>query len=359
MAAALKEVYTRKYIDTLAMAFADLPCVFDRQQFVANVFDEQWPERELKQRMAHIRSCLHLALSLPYEEAIAYLTAVTHDFGDFSALFFPDYVAAYGLENWDVSIKAMAYFTRFSSSELAVRPFIVQDQSAMMAQMYRWSEDDNYHVRRLACEGCRPRLPWAMALPAFKKQPAAIMPIIEALKCDPSEYVRRSVSNNLNDIAKDNPQTVLAWSKKNLGHSDETDWIIKRGCRTLLKQAHPQALALFSYLPADQISVDQLALSMDSLAIGEAFNFTFRVQSTQSSLGLLRVEYGIDFVKANGKLSRKIFQVADSDHSDATRIFSRKHSFRQMSTRKHYPGVHRLAILINGEEKASLPFELL
>ena len=359
MAAALKEVYTRKYINALAMAFVDLPCGFDQQQFVSMVFDDEWPKRELKQRMAHISACLHTVLSLPYKEAIDCLTAIAHNFGDLQALIFPEFVASYGLEDWDLSITAMAYFTSFSSSEFAVRPFIVQDQPAMMAQMYRWSEDENHHVRRLACEGCRPRLPWAMALPAFKKQPAAIMPIIETLKKDPSEYVRRSVSNNLNDIAKDNPQTVLAWSEKNLGHSLETDWIIKRGCRTLLKQAHPQALALFSYLPADQISVDQLAVSMDSLAIGEAFNFTFRAQSTQSSLGLLRVEYGIDFVKANGKLSRKIFQLADSDHSDATRIFSRKHSFRQMSTRKHYPGMHRLAILINGEEKASLPFELL
>lgn len=359
MAAALKDVYTKKYINVLADAFADLSCDFDQRKFVARVFDEQWPERELKQRMAHIRTCLHATLALPYEEAIACLRAVAHNFGDFAALYFPDYVAAYGMDDWGVSLPTMAYFTRFSSSELAVRPFIVQDQSTMMKQMYRWSGDENYHVRRLACEGCRPRLPWAMALPAFKKDPAAIIPIIETLKCDPSEYVRRSVSNNLNDISKDNPQTVLAWSEQNLGLSTETDWIIKRGCRTLLKQAHPRALALFSYLPADHICVEQLAFSKDSLAIGEAFNFTFCVQTTQSSLGLLRVEYAIDFVKSNGRLSRKVFQVADSDHSEKYRDFSRKHSFRQMSTRKHYPGRHTLAILINGEEKAIRSFELL
>ena len=359
MAAALKNAYSKKTINALALAFVDLPCTFDQQQFVERVFDEQWPKRELLQRMAHISCCLHETLALPYEEAVTCLSAVAHQFSDFHALVFPEYIAAYGLEHWDISIKALAYFTPFSTSEFAVRPFIMQDQGAMMAQMYHWSEDDNYHVRRLACEGCRPRLPWAMALSAFKKDPAAVMPIIETLKNDSSEYVRRSVSNNLNDIAKDNPQTVLDWSAKNLGLSPETDWIIKRGCRTLLKQAHPQALALFSYRPADEICVNELAFSADCLAIGEAFHFTFHVKTTQPSLGLLRVEYAIDFVKANGRLSRKIFQLADSDHSEKTRNFSRKHSFRQMSTRKHYPGVHTLAILINGEEKASRSFELL
>jgi 3-methyladenine DNA glycosylase AlkC len=77
-----------------------------------------------------------------------------------------------------------------------------------------------------------------MGLPDFKKDPAPILPILENLKADPSEYVRRSVANNLNDIAKDHPEIALQIARAWQGVSPETDWIIKHGCRTLLKRGH-------------------------------------------------------------------------------------------------------------------------
>jgi 3-methyladenine DNA glycosylase AlkC len=125
-------------------------------------------------------------------------------------LFFPDFVETYGLEHWDRSVAALEKFTRMSTSEFAVRPFLKRNQPRMMAQMAAWSKHESEHVRRLASEGCRPRLPWADALPALKRDPAPIWPILEQLKADPSEYVRRSVANNLNDISKDHPEQVLA-----------------------------------------------------------------------------------------------------------------------------------------------------
>ncbi|WP_235048444.1 hypothetical protein [Arcticibacter svalbardensis] len=80
--------------------------------------------------------------------------------------------------------------------------------------MKEWLLHASPQVRRLASEGSRPRLPWAMAIPELKRNPASILLILENLNDDLSEVVRRSVANNLNDIAKDNPQVVFEIAKK-------------------------------------------------------------------------------------------------------------------------------------------------
>ncbi|MGB0467104.1 MAG: DNA alkylation repair protein, partial [Pontibacterium sp.] len=260
MAQALKDVYNRAYLEHLAQAFVAVHPAFPADAFVHNVLDKHWPERELKARTQHIRHCLHQSLALPYEKATAVLMEVAPGFSGYEAMFFPDFVDAYGRQHWEASMEALQVLTRYSSSEFAVRPFIEQDQPRMMAQMLSWSEHENYHVRRLASEGCRPRLPWASALPLFKQNPAPILPILNNLRCDETDYVRRSVANNLNDIAKDNPQITLDWAKRYGGSHKHSDWIIKHGCRTLLKQAHPGVMAFFGYHPAAEVEVKGLAM---------------------------------------------------------------------------------------------------
>lgn len=358
MSQALKDAYDQIYIDRVAQACGKAWPLFPTERFIQSVFDEQWHARELKARSQHIRHCLHQALNMPYEKAISVLMEVAPEFGGYEALFFPDFVEAYGQHHWDLSMEAMQWLTRFSSAEFAVRPFIQSDPTKMMAQMQAWSEHENYHVRRLASEGSRPRLPWGQALSVFKKDPSLILPILDNLKQDDSDYVRRSVANNLNDIAKDNPQITINWARQNKSRHPHTDWIIKHGCRTLLKQAQPDVMALFGYHPADEIEVSDLWLGQASIQIGEALNFEFKVRAQKGSLGRLRIEYGIDYVKANGQLSRKVFKISEGEFDGQAREFSRSQSFRQMTTRKHYPGVHGVAVLINGEEKACTTFKL-
>ncbi|WP_370279632.1 DNA alkylation repair protein [Pontibacterium sp.] len=358
MSQALKEAYDQTYIDRVAQACCKAYPSFPAERFIQSVFDHQWHARELKARSQHIRHCLHHALNMPYEKAITVVMEVAPEFGGYEALFFPDFVEAYGQQHWDLSMDAMQWLTRFSSAEFAVRPFIQSDPTKMMAQMRVWSEHENYHVRRLASEGSRPRLPWGQALPIFKNDPSPILPILETLKQDDSDYVRRSVANNLNDIAKDNPQVTIDWAKRNRSQHPHTDWIIKHGCRTLLKQAHPDVMALFGYHPTDEIEVSDLRLGQASIQIGETLNFEFNVRARNGLLGRLRIEYGIDYVKANGQLSRKVFKISEGGFDEQARFFSRSQSFRQMTTRKHYPGIHGVAVLINGEEKARATFEL-
>lgn len=219
----------------------------------------------------------------------------------------------------------------------------------MMAVMKRWTAHDNEHVRRLASEGCRPRLPWAMALPEFKRDPSPVLPILEALKADRSDYVRRSVANNLNDIAKDHPEVVLGVAQRWLGKNKLTDALVKHACRTLLKRGDVRALELFGYRRTATVKVTGLRLSAVTLQIGGDLRFQFAIVHRAGRPVPLRVEYAVDFVKASGRTSRKVFKITEATFApDSPRLFDRKHQFRDFTTRKHHPGKHRLCILVNG-----------
>ena len=225
--------------------------------------------------------------------------------------------------------------------------------------MNECAEDENDKIRRFASEGCRPRLPWAMALPIFKKDPSLILPILEKLKDDSSEFVRISVANNLNDISKDNPDIMLDICEKWYGHSTNTDWIVKHACRSLLKAGNKRALILFGHGDPALIKIDNLELSNKTIIIGNELGYTFSLHVEGDKKSKIRIEYAMDFVKSSGKWSRKIFKITENDYAPGEYQFKRKHSFADMSTRKHFPGTHQLTLIANGEEKAKVSFAVL
>lgn len=358
MADALKLMYNQSFFDQFATKLGQAYPLFDTGQFISLIFDEHWEERELKRRIRHISHVLTATLPESYREALEVLSSVADACSGFPYLFFPDFVELNGLDDWEASLPALALFTRYSSAEFAVRPFIMQDAARMMAQMERWAQDDNEHVRRLASEGCRPRLPWGMALEAFKADPAPILPILDKLKADASEYVRRSVANNLNDISKDHPELVLSIARDWYGNHPHTDWVVKHACRGLLKKGHPNALALFGFHGDADVEIRDLALSAPEVAIGGRLGFSFQLRNNGSEAKPLRIEYGIDFVKASGKTSRKLFKLSESAYKPGVTELSRSQSFQDFTTRKHYPGTHRLSIVVNGAELAEISFEV-
>lgn len=331
---------------------------FNSEHFLQLVFDDQWHEKQLKQRIRHISTSLGQTLPANYDEAIAILSDISPQCTGFEYLFFPDFIELYGLPHWDTSMQALAHFTSSSSSEFAVRPFIAHDPARMMQQMFAWANHPNHHIRRLASEGCRPKLPWAAPLRMFIADPAPIIPILQQLKADESEYVIKSVANNLNDIAKDHPNLVIQLAREWLGQDSRTNWIVKHGCRTLLRKADPEVLALFGLNTTPHVTISQLALSHKQLAIGEALEFSFLIRASADTPQLLRVEYAIDFVKANGKTSRKLFKITENTFDQADRTYTRTHSFKDLTTRKHYPGIHQLSIIINGVEQMAEQFEI-
>ncbi|MEZ6044714.1 MAG: DNA alkylation repair protein [Planctomycetaceae bacterium] len=310
--------------------------------------------------MIHIAQTLKQYLPEDYPSAVSLLVTTIEQLpqdkhSGFLGMYFPEFVALYGLDDWKTSLPALARFTPFASSEFAVRPFILADPKRMMNQMKKWAKDRNHHVRRLASEGCRPRLPWAVSLPLFKEDPKPVLELLELLKSDPEKYVQNSVANNLNDISKDHPEVAIRIAKNWQGTSNATDWILKHGCRTLLKQSHPQALKLFGF----GRSVEQLQkfeIQTTRLKLGSELKFSVLFHVKQKCT--LRVEYLIDYLKKNGTHSSKVFQWTEREFSKGEHTLIGKQLFAPMTTRKHYPGKHRIRVRINGQEFEPAEFEL-
>jgi len=358
----LKDYYNRELLCEIALDMQSAYSPFQVDAFVESTMGEDWDDLELKGRIYRIATSLGRFLPPDYREAIGILDKAVLSYGtwlDSSGWFFPAFVEVFGQdeENWDVSVAALARYTPYSSSEAAVRPFIINDEERMMEQMYAWSKHESEDVRRLSSEGCRPQLPWAQALPSFKKDPTPVLPILEQLKADPSLHVRKSVANNLNDISKTHPDLVARIAKDWYGENEHTDWIVKHGCRTLLKQGRRDVLAIFGYHDVTSIDVEGLAIGAEAISLGDDITFEFTLHARDATK--VRLEYGVDYVKANGKRNRKIFQLSELSLKEGERKpYTRKHSFADLSTRKHYPGTHSITLIVNGAERGTLDFEL-
>jgi len=353
----LKNIYDVSFIRQLTVEIKKSFQKFDSKGFESHVFNDSWSDLELKERMRHISQSLKVFIPKNYRQSLKILKPAATKFGGFESMFFPDYVELYGLDDFELSMDALEHFTQFSSSEFAVRPFIKKYPKQMMKQMTLWADSDNHHVRRLASEGCRPRLPWAMALPDFKRDPKLVLKVIQKLKNDESEYVRRSVANNLNDISKDNPDVVIEIAKKWLGKTAETDWVVKHACRTMLKAGNSKVLQLFGFSHPKQIHLEELKLNSKVKPGGDLI-FSFFVKSKKGNLKKLRIEYAIYFMKSNKKQSRKVFKICEGDYTETEKEISRTFSFRPISTRKYYSGEHALSIIINGLEMEKKNFTL-
>ena len=363
MPEALKNAYSedklREFAQTIQSAYADFPA----ENFITAVMDDSWDSLELKGRWNHITTVLGTCLPQDYIQALNILKQIAPDCSDYFRIVLPNFVDIYGQDEtyWDETMDALEVFTIGSSSELAVRSFIMADEERMMKQMRKWAQHENDEVRRLASEGCRPALPWSPALTSFKKDPSPVLPILEQLRNDPSAYVRKSVANNLNDISKTHPELVIQIAQNWQGESDHADWIIKHACRTLLKRGDRDALALFGFHDGESIDVLHFELEstkdIPTISIGDDLIFSFSVHTDKATK--LRLEYSIDFVKKNGKTSRKVFQISETElAAGETKTHTKKHSFKDLSTRKHYPGTHAISLITNGVERETLSFEV-
>jgi len=348
MAEQLKNVYTKKYIENLALKTKQNYKQFDTNSFINSIFDDNWNDLELKQRMRHIALRLNDFLPISYAKQLEVLKVVSKDFSSFEAMFFQDFVEVYGLDDFENSIKALEVFTIDSSSEFAIRQFILKYEDETMSQMKLWTKSSNEHLRRLASEGCRPRLPWAIALPKYKKEPKKVLEILELLKNDSSKYVQKSVANNLNDISKDNPNLVINFVKENLGVSKQLDWICKHASRTLLKKGDKEILNLFGFEKSAHVDIINFCYD-EVVKIDSDLNFTFELVSDEL-LGNVRVEYVIYYLKSNNTHNKKVFMISQNEIKSNQKRFVKKQSFKNMTTRKHYIGTHYISILLNGNE---------
>jgi len=365
MSSLLKDVYSTEFYDRLCDVMETSLEGFDRARFLARIFSPEFAAMELKQRMSHTIEAIAEFLPDDFETGAEALCRLVDDLKgagiseqSFEFMFLPEYIETRGLDHFETAIDSFERITQFTSCEFAVRPFILQHGARMIERMVGWSTHDNHWVRRLASEGSRPRLPWAMALPALKQDPAPLLPILENLKHDPSETVRRSVANNLNDISKDNPDFVVERVRTWQGLGPETDALLKHACRTLLKQAEPRIMAMFGYR-LEGFLVRDFSVSTPGVEFGDDLVFSFVVENTGPSSLKLRLEYAVHHLRKNGDHSKKVFKISERELAagEVLRV-ERRHPIRPITTRVYYPGKHRVAAIANGVESPAADFEL-
>lgn len=358
MAEPLKLIYNKEFFDAFIQHVQKVIPSVKKEQFLEHIFTTDWDALELKQRMRRISNVLHQFFDSDFSIGVKQLVEVYENAKGsemgalgFEYMFFPDYVEFYGLNHYQESMNAMERITQLVSCEFAIRPFFIQYPEQTLAQMIEWSKHPHPMVRRLSTEGCRPRLPWAMALPAFKKNPQPILPILERLRNDESESVRRSVANNLNDISKDNPDIVYQLVKGWKGESKEVDWVVKHACRTLLKQGLPHIMTLFDYGAVEDLEIGKVHITTPEVKIGGVLNFEFNLKNKTDKSTKVRVEYGVYYKKANGTLSKKVFKISEKEYQPKEEVaITRKQNFKIISTRVFHTGEHGLALIVNGNE---------
>ncbi|WP_434053949.1 MAG: DNA alkylation repair protein [Roseibium sp.] len=268
-------------------------------------------------------------------------------------------VTDFGLEDFDKSFALLKEMTKRATAEFEVRPFLDRDQDRALAIMTPWVKDDSVHVRRLVSEGTRPRLPWGMRLKQLVEDPTPALPLLEALKDDPEEYVRRSVANHLNDIAKDHPDLVAAIATRWLKGADmNRQKLVRHACRSLIKQGHAGTLTAFGLNPP-KIIVDGPNIKTPRVAYGDAVSFDAELRSSGKRTQELVIDYLVHFKKANGALAPKVFKWTKVKLAPGETVFmSRDHAIRPITTRVYYGGTQAVGLRINGKDFGYAEFEL-
>ena len=333
---------------------------FDRDAFLGTA-SHGLDALSIMERVRRIADALKAALPADYPVALDILRSIapslTHAF---QAVAITEFVARYGLGDFDRSMEALADLTRFGSAEFAIRPFLAQDAVRTLGVMTQWADSPDEHVRRLASEGGRPRLPWASRVPAIKDDPTLSIGILERLSSDPSLYVRKSVANHLNDISKDRPDWLLHRLADWPQDDARTAWIVRHALRTLIKQGEPRALELIGAGHGAAVEVQRFSIAPQVVRLGERIAIDADIRSTSSQVQRLVIDYRVHYARSAGKTARKVFKLKTFDLApNASAALAIKQTIKDFSTRRHYPGSHDVELIVNGQTMARSAFEIL
>ena len=363
MAEPLKNLLHPGLVKDMAGHFSRHAPDFDAARFTRLATDGM-ETLELMQRAERIKDALAETLPADYAAAADILRKALPADGkpglaNWALLPVNQFVSQHGLGHFDLSLALLKALTPHFTAEFGIRRFIHAEQDRALAEISGWTTDANHHVRRLASEGTRPRLPWAMRLPALVKNPEPILPILVALLDDPEDYVRRSVANSLNDIAKDHPALVAEFVAHQIADaSAERRQLLRHASRTLLKKGDAKALANFGFAAAKGIGAT-LSVETPVVAFGGTLAFALIVTNGDKAPQRLMIDYAIHHVKANGTLAPKVFKWKQLDlPAGGGQAIGKEHAIRAITTRRYYPGMHRIEILINGTVSATADFDL-
>lgn len=270
------------------------------------------------------------------------------------------FVQDHGAPHFEESMAALEELTRRFTAEFAIRPFAIAQPDRVLARAHAWTQSPDQHLRRLASEGLRPRLPWGQQLKQYIQDPAPVLDLLERLKDDPEEYVRRSVANHLNDITKDHPDAVVEVGARWLeGASKERAWIVKHACRTLIKKGHPGALRMLGFAVPPQLEVRRFSVAPRTLAVGGTLAVEVELRSNAAGAQKLAIDYVMHMQKARNKTSAKVWKGSERvlpAGESASLSFTRP--LKAVSTRTYYPGRHDVDLVINGVTLGHATFDL-
>ncbi len=361
MSTAFKDQIGEATVRRLADAIAAVDPAFDAAAFVADATSGIEP-LELKARIAHVAAALGRNLAGPFPRAAGVLCSAATAAGldGWAAWPLPAWVEHIGLDEPEAALDALACLTRFASSEFAIRPFIERYPDATFRRLHEWAGSDDVHLRRLVSEGTRPRLPWGRRLAELQRDPLPVLPLLDRLRDDPEEYVRRSVANHLNDIAKDHPALAVEIARRWLDEGGEhAGWVARHALRTLVKAGNPAALTLLGADPTVAVEASPLEIEEAVVPMGGVLRFAVVLRNPSPEPVNLVIDYAVHHRTANGSLSPKVFK-----HSTRTLgpgesiVVGRAHSFRPITTRRYYPGGHRIDVRVNGRVVGEAEFRL-
>ena len=363
------QLFNKGKIDYLANLIVQVHPDFKAIAFSEKVVG-QFETLELKERIAHIAVCLREHLPTDYVKALDIIlkalpaeldpSKTDDDFGDFIFAPLSLFVATYGCEKQylDGSLNALKEITKRFSAEFSIRFFLNAFPSETLDFLKDCATDSHYHVRRLASEGTRPKLPWAQKLVIHYTEP---LEILDLLFADKTRFVTRSVANHLNDIAKLEPELVLrilkSWQKTKKQSDKEMLFITKHALRTLIKQGNTEAFKMIGYGAKPDIVISDFK-GTENVRVGEAFEFSFKLASNKKQK--LTIDYVMRFATRGKKESRKVFKLKQLELAKGESIvLIKKHPMRLMTTKRLYAGTHSVSLQINGVAFDAIDFELL
>ena len=368
MAEPLKNYYGPDVPARIARMITEVDSSFDQNAFLTDALDG-YQTLELTPRAWQIAHALGRHLPQDYERAIEILIASLGPKLEAAELTGMDvfvylphvfFVAKFGVDHFEASMHAQYELTQRFTAEYSIRVFLERYPRQTLARLREWAFDANVHVRRLVTEGTRPRLPWAPRLRAFQDDPRPVLALLDLLKDDPELLVRRSVANNLNDIGKDNPavliETCRRWMKD---ATPNRSWLVRHALRSAVKRGDPEALEILGFLPSTGVEVHDIRIAPAVASIGDSVTFTVGLSNEGSITTPLLIELRVHFVKANGRSSPKVFALKELQLQPHGSVrLTKTISLAQHTTRTHYPGEHRIEVLVNGRASGTGVFDI-
>ncbi len=354
----LKNAFNERVIKHLAGEIKKNYKAFKADEFFNETIGK-FPALGFLERSKHIMDMLYKYLPAEFTKAAEILIkSLGPELGDdemgtfdsFVVMSQCDFISTYGKAHFDISIKALYEMTKRFSAEGDLRTFLEVDYDKSMKMLHEWCNDSNPHVRRLVSEGTRPRLPLAGRIKRFQKDPKPVIELLDKLKDDSSLYVRRSVANNINDIAKDNPEKAIETLKRwYSSKSKNVHWVVRHASRSLLKSGNEDVLSFLGYPSNSAITVTPVTIDKSNYSVGDKVLISFSISSNEKTKVKLMVDYVINYVKANSKGADKVFKMRDIVISPNQKInIEKAHWLRNTSGRRHFPGKHSVSLQING-----------